>query len=307
MQRTWSDLQDSLTESRLTLDNLDAVFYFGSMFRRRIPGSPQSTSAHEHAWYEFHCVKKGSLQIKAGEKTYVIKANEALFIPPGAYHITETATEDIRYASLGFELFPNGKSTVENICGYMSGIFTATPCLHLKKCRALTDTLCALLDYTHAGGSPDSVRTHHMLSSFLFLLSDRLGGAVSALPAPAPAAKDASGLRNYLLDYLTSNQIDRMTLGELSEKIFLSKKQINQIVKKRYNMTYKQKQIRFRIENAKKQLADSALPVDQIAMLVGYTNLTSFYQAFRRLTGMTPSEYRKRHAPVHSDKSNAKK
>jgi len=99
-------------------------------------------------------------------------------------------------------------------------------------------------------------------------------------------------MRNYLIDYLTSNKINNITLEELSQKMYLNKKQINRIVKKRYNMTFKQKQIRFRIENAKKHLAETTLSVDQIAVLVGYTNLTSFYKAFRKLVGVTPKTYR---------------
>ena len=135
---------------------------------------------------------------------------------------------------------------------------------------------------------------HNSLVTFLFLLSDSLcEEAKTTIRQANDIPWEETNKRNYLLDILTTNQIENITLEELSKKIYLDKKQINKIVKKRYNMTYKQKQIRFKIENAKKLLSECTQPVDSIARQIGYTNLTSFYKAFYKIVGMTPAEYRK--------------
>jgi len=49
---------------------------------------------------------------------------------------------------------------------------------------------------------------------------------------------------------------------------------------------------RIRIRHAK-ELLKTHLPVDKIALKVGYTNANSFNRAFKRLEGMTPGEFRK--------------
>ena len=41
-------------------------------------------------------------------------------------------------------------------------------------------------------------------------------------------------------------------------------------------------------------LESDELPIDEIAEEVGYSDLASFRRLFRRLSGLTPSEYRRR-------------
>lgn len=52
-----------------------------------------------------------------------------------------------------------------------------------------------------------------------------------------------------------------------------------------------------RIEMAKEAMALSHRPIDDIAYSVGYTDPASFRKLFRRLVGITPSEYRRRLTP----------
>ena len=47
-----------------------------------------------------------------------------------------------------------------------------------------------------------------------------------------------------------------------------------------------------RLENAARFLADTGMPVTQIAVSLGYTDSSNFTRAFRTRTGLSPSEYR---------------
>lgn len=57
-----------------------------------------------------------------------------------------------------------------------------------------------------------------------------------------------------------------------------------------------------RVEHAKQHLENSALPVDEIAAVVGYREPAFFRRLFKRITGLTPSAYRAkfRSAPLPS-------
>lgn len=54
-----------------------------------------------------------------------------------------------------------------------------------------------------------------------------------------------------------------------------------------------------RIEQACLQLESTDLAVDAISTLVGYEDLAFFRTVFRRVTGMTPTDYRARHSTAH--------
>lgn len=52
-----------------------------------------------------------------------------------------------------------------------------------------------------------------------------------------------------------------------------------------------------RIQKARELAESSRLPFDQIALRVGYEDISGFRKVFRRITGLTPSEFRSRFAP----------
>ena len=51
---------------------------------------------------------------------------------------------------------------------------------------------------------------------------------------------------------------------------------------------------RLRIEDAKRRLERSEVPVDEISWRVGYEDAAFFRRLFKRTTGLTPGAYRKR-------------
>lgn len=51
-----------------------------------------------------------------------------------------------------------------------------------------------------------------------------------------------------------------------------------------------------RIERAKELLTNIDLRIQDIALQVGYQNVNSFIRTFKRSSGLTPGEYRKRDA-----------
>ncbi len=55
-----------------------------------------------------------------------------------------------------------------------------------------------------------------------------------------------------------------------------------------------------RIEQAKTLLETDELPVDDVSVAVSYEDVSFFRRLFKRLTGLTPSQYRRLFKPVMS-------
>jgi YesN/AraC family two-component response regulator len=55
-----------------------------------------------------------------------------------------------------------------------------------------------------------------------------------------------------------------------------------------------------RIEAAKHALESGSDPVDSVATRIGYEDVGSFRSVFKRVTGVSPTEYRKRYRFYHA-------
>jgi len=88
--------------------------------------------------------------------------------------------------------------------------------------------------------------------------------------------------------YLDSN----FSLELLSLKTGLSKHHISQIINEQLDCTFFDLTNKYRIEEAKRLLAESSyVKIEQLAYQLGYRSKSSFFSAFKRATNLTPSKY----------------
>ena len=101
--------------------------------------------------------------------------------------------------------------------------------------------------------------------------------------------------REFLTKDKAFNDID-LTLDSLAKDLNINRnylsKAINRVTGKNFN-TYINE---FRVKEAIKMMSDekmNLLSIDAIALEVGFGNRISFYQAFKKMTGLSPSDFRK--------------
>lgn len=95
--------------------------------------------------------------------------------------------------------------------------------------------------------------------------------------------------RHYFLDNLAS-------LSELARKIGESPHHVSQVINEKLNKSFFELLASYRIEEAKRILSGdkkNKITVEEISEMVGYNSKTAFNNAFKKLTGKTPSEFRK--------------
>jgi ligand-binding sensor domain-containing protein/AraC-like DNA-binding protein len=89
-----------------------------------------------------------------------------------------------------------------------------------------------------------------------------------------------------------------LTLRDLAKMLHLHPNYLSQIINERIGVSYNDYVNRYRIEEAKKRLIDSdggIRNVLEIALDTGFYSKSVFNSAFKKFTGMTPSQYRKKH------------
>ena len=92
--------------------------------------------------------------------------------------------------------------------------------------------------------------------------------------------------------YVEQNLQRRLRLAELSALVHMSPYHFARMFKHTTGVPPHLFVIRRRIEQARALLATQRAPIAVVARLVGFQTPSHFTTTFRRLTGMTPSEYR---------------
>lgn len=124
------------------------------------------------------------------------------------------------------------------------------------------------------------------------ILTDLLTGL--ALRTPAAADDDMLAVRETL-SYLDDHYRDPITVDALAQRASLSPRQYLRKFKTLTGRTpYAYLTIR-RMDEARRLLSTTAMPVRQVASAVGYPSLNTFTRAFRQRSGMTPMLYRAGH------------
>lgn len=91
------------------------------------------------------------------------------------------------------------------------------------------------------------------------------------------------------------NHYDRMIrVDELAKKLALSRRTLERRFKKATSNTVSEYIQRVKVEAAKKDLESTRKNVTEVMYEVGYSDTKSFRNLFRRFTGLTPVDYRKK-------------
>ena len=110
--------------------------------------------------------------------------------------------------------------------------------------------------------------------------------------------KKHSKLNQLFIERLTSIIMEEMSLGKISlemvaSKMFITRGQLNRKVKAITGRTTQQFAMKVRLTHASNLLKNNTdMAISEVAFRCGFEDATSFYRAFRRKNGISPSEYR---------------
>ena len=96
-------------------------------------------------------------------------------------------------------------------------------------------------------------------------------------------------------NYIENNFQERITIDELSDKIALSRRSLERRFKRATNNTVNEYVQRVKIEAAKKIFETTRRNITETMFDVGYTDTKSFRSIFKKITGMTPIDYRNKY------------
>ena len=98
------------------------------------------------------------------------------------------------------------------------------------------------------------------------------------------------------LNYIKKHYNENISLTDVAEHVNVNKSYLCDVFKKEQNVTIINYMTNLRIEKAKELLVHTDMKMYEISVEVGYNDYTYFSQIFKRNTGSTLSEFRKKYA-----------
>ena len=95
--------------------------------------------------------------------------------------------------------------------------------------------------------------------------------------------------------FIETNFHERITIDELSARFALSRRSLERRFKRATNNTVAEYIQRVKIEAAKKTFETSRKNVSEVMFDVGYSDCKAFRAIFKKITGMTPIDYRNKY------------
>ncbi|MDO5537792.1 MAG: helix-turn-helix transcriptional regulator [Desulfovibrionaceae bacterium] len=97
-------------------------------------------------------------------------------------------------------------------------------------------------------------------------------------------------LGDRLIQYIAEH-VDTVSLKELSRRFQYHPNYISNILSKEKGRTFSQIRLEQRMTKALVLLKNSTLAINEVALMLGYSNSSNFYREFKRYYGKSPREY----------------
>lgn len=126
---------------------------------------------------------------------------------------------------------------------------------------------------------------------------DAGSGHAAGEPKPEAQAEEAANpAGNYIvrqaMDYMRAHCTEHLSLNDVADHVYVSSWHLSKLINRHVGQSFFDILGRMRMDRAKGLLKHTTLRVHEIADRCGYSDLGHFSKSFKKITGMTPGEYR---------------
>lgn len=228
------------------------------------------TLPHSHTWGQLHLIKQGVLEMEVDKQKMVCPANYAIWTPAHQKHRAFNRN-DVEYCAI-------------NIALSISQGLPSHACM-----IPLTPLLRAIIDDLVERNTTAVVTEEDKCLSYV--LMERLA-KTNPIENYLPSTEDK--LLAPILAKLQENPADDSSLATWAKRVFSTERTLARRFQKELKMSFNDWRQRAKLVKAMALLKES-ISINEIAFQLGYSQGSSFIKMFRKLTGVTPDQFRKQH------------
>lgn len=251
-------------------------------------GAEYCPSGHFHGpavrdHYLIHYIHSGKGIFQVGDTTYHLKAGNGFLICPDIVTFYQADKEEPwHYSWVGFHGLKAETYLTEAGLTAEHPIFDYTEDDYIENCFYEM----AEAYYLKRGGI-----VKRMAYLYLFLYKLIQANTRELYYSSKESRHDA--YINEALQFVEMNYSRKITIDMLSRYVGLNRSYLNSIFREALGKTLQQYLMEFRVRKACELLENNSLSIGDVSHSVGYPDQLLFSKVFKRIQGVTPSEYRK--------------
>ncbi len=273
------------------IEKLFSVHYFEYMSNFHFAGET-------HNFWEFLCVDQGEVEVIADSHHYTLKRGEIIFHKPNEFHsLYANGTVAPNLVVVSFQCDSPAMSFFEEkilTIGQVERSLLASIITEAKNAFSsklddpyLEELIRAPIPHP---GSEQLISLY--LAQLLIQLYRRYTAAYRQVPV-VQATKEKNEAETYhrILSYLEEHLSDHLTIEQICHANLIGRSQLQKLFREKNNCGVIEFFSRIKINAARQMIRSQSLNFTQIADQLGYTSIHYFSRQFKKITGMTPSEY----------------
>lgn len=241
----------------------------------------EDIQGHKHSKksYELHYVMQGKGQLETDSNRFPLNADTLYITGPDIYHRQTFDREEPMYEfSIYIELVKESK-----------GIFSQTFLEHTFWIGQGSDVIRELCLAIHSLDNNNTACSAIEMAALVQLLLCEIIKIYK--PVFLQGEREVATRRIRLIEEAFMHKPQDLTLKCLADRMHLSQRQTERIIKENFGKTFSQLKRASQIEKSISYFEEN-IPLCEVAVLSGFCDSSAFFRAFKKEQGMTPSEYK---------------
>ena len=248
-----------------------------------------TTQKHNHAVMAMHGSLQGPLTLKTPTGDYHLDAGDFCMIGPGVdHHWSNEGPHTASTVAFLIDLERLGdwpeESGIAEACRELETLVTGVHRISSAGNPDLQHAFWRMADQLVAEHAHRKIQLTSRLLVFLSLVLEHLAPAVELDSVDDVALQ----IRRLLLNRVN----DRLTIPEVARELHVSPTLAKTVFRKTYGCGIMAYFNELKIWQSKRMLGNPSMTIDQISRTLGFSSPAYFTRTFRKLTGVTPSDFR---------------
>ena len=270
---------------------------YNDSFKVRYKGAPVAvsenrdgvdTAPHIHAEIELLYVVSGGFSVNISDRSYEALAGDIVIVNPFDVHSIKRISP--RPAStLCICIDPSLIFDPELSLEISSGVSAAEE--YIGEGESIREEVSGYFQKLYRAVEQSSLTLRLEAGAYLSLIFSRLIASGMMKSRAARGKKESFTVK--VQDYLKEHYREDITSETVAEELFYTQSYFCRLFKKQFGTSFLEYLSLYRISKAKELLENPAAKVSTVAEAVGFTDSAYFARCFKRLVGISPSEYKK--------------